>query len=331
MKHFKALWVEKNEDATFTRSIRSVPISKLPDNDVLIRVKYSSINYKDALSAHGNQGVTKNYPFIPGIDAAGVVISDKTNRFKQGDKVIVTSYDLGMNTFGGFGELVSVPAKWIVPLPDNLSLFKAMVFGTAGFTAYYGVKRLMRELISPESGDILVNGATGGVGSMAVFILSQLGYKVIAVTGKMEFVNDLIKLGAKKVIHRNEIYPAKAKLLNEAKYAAAIDTVGGKMLEAIIPQIQHNGAIACCGNILGHKLETNIYPFILRGIGLLGIDSGITEMKLRNEIWGEIADLKADFPDFWVNEIKLDALSEEIEQIYAGKQKGRVVLAHSEG
>lgn len=328
MDNFKALWVEKSDHSTFIRTVKRIPVAKLPKNDVLIEVKFSSLNYKDALSAFGNAGVTKNYPFIPGIDAAGIVLEDKTHTFSPGDKVIVTSYDLGMNTFGGFGELISVPRDWIVPLPENLDLFTSMVFGTAGYTAFYGVKRLQREHITPDSGNVLVTGATGGVGSMTVFILAQMGYNVIAATGKMSLKNQLLNLGAKEVIHRDSLYPQKPKLLDAGKFIAAIDTVGGKMLESIIPQIQHNGAIVCCGNVLGHNIETNIYPFILRGISLLGIDSGITKMELRKKIWDDISNIDADFPKDWIKTIKLDGINEELEKLYSGKQSGRVVLAH---
>jgi putative YhdH/YhfP family quinone oxidoreductase len=325
---FKAYQVEENSDGTFTSKVKRVPFTVLPENEVLIKVHYSSLNYKDGLSASGNKGVTKSYPFIPGIDASGEVIEDKSDSFKKGDKVIVTGYDLGMNTSGGFGEYISVPAGWVVPLPKDLSLLQAMVIGTAGYTAAYGVTRLKRELRKPESGDVIVTGATGGVGSMAVFLLAKLGYSVIAVTGKMNQKSLLEALGAKKVIHRNELYPEKKALLNSGIYSAAIDTVGGKMLEALIPQMEQDGAIACCGNILGHELNTNIYPFILRGVSLLGIDSGITKMPFRLKVWEMLNETGSDFPDEAYKVVSLDEMNDEIEKILAGKQIGRVVLEH---
>ncbi len=326
--HFKALWIEENQDGNFSRSIKEVPIESLPDNDVLISVHYSSLNYKDGLSASGNKGVSRYYPFIPGVDAAGIIETDDSGAFKSGQKVIITGYDLGMNTFGGFGEYIRVPASWVVPLPDELSLFESMVFGTAGYTAAYGVRRLQRELITPDSGPILVTGATGGVGCMAVYQLAQLGFEVIAATGKLDRKEALEALGASSVIHRDDVYPDKNRLLNAGIFAGAIDTVGGKMLEAIIPQVQPDGAIACCGNILGHELNTNIYPFILRGLSLLGIDSGITKMPLRLSIWNDIAEVQTSFPEEWVKKVGLNDLMTEIDLILAGKQTGRVVLKH---
>lgn len=326
---FKAYQVSENKDNTFSSEVKQVPFNVLPENDVLIKVHFSSLNYKDGLSASGNKGVTKSYPFIPGIDASGEVVEDKSDTFKKGDKVIVTGYDLGMNTSGGFGEFISVPADWIVPLPENLSLLQSMIIGTAGYTAAYGVTRLKRELISPESGEVLVTGATGGVGSMAVFLLSKLGYSVTAATGKLDKTEFLKLLGASKVIHRDAVYPKKKSLLNSGKYAACIDTVGGKMLEAIIPQMKQDGAIACCGNILGHELNTNIYPFILRGVSLLGIDSGITKMPFRLKIWEMLNELAQNFPEKGYQIVSLHELDKQIKLILNGKQVGRIVLKHS--
>ncbi len=325
---FKAYQVKENNDGSFSSEIKQVPFSVLPNNEVLIKVHYSSLNYKDGLSASGNKGVTKSYPFIPGIDAAGEVVEDKTGSFKEGEKVIITGYDLGMNTSGGFGEYIKVPADWIVPLPENLSLLQSMIIGTAGYTAAYGVTRLKRELIKPESGSVVVTGATGGVGSMAVYLLAKLGYSVIAVTGKMDQKALLELLGAEKVIHRDDLYPEKKALLNSGIYSAAIDTVGGKMLEALIPQMEQDGAIACCGNILDHELNTNIYPFILRGVSLLGIDSGITKMPFRLKIWEMLNETAGDFPKEAYSVVSLDELDDEIEKILAGKQVGRTVLRH---
>ncbi|MEP1150990.1 MAG: YhdH/YhfP family quinone oxidoreductase [Balneola sp.] len=325
---FKAYWVEEQQDGSFSSEVKQVPFTVLPDNEVLIKVHFSSLNYKDGLSASGNKGVTRSYPFIPGIDAAGEIIEDRSGTFKEGDKVIVTGYDLGMNTSGGFGEYIRVPSEWIVPLPKGLTLHQSMIIGTAGYTAAYGVKRLQRELIKPESGEVLVTGATGGVGSMSVFLLSKLGYSVIAATGKLEQAELLKSLGASTVIHRDKIYPEKSSLLNSGIYTACIETVGGKMLEAIIPQMKQDGAIACCGNILGHELNTNIYPFILRGVSLLGIDSGITKMPFRLKVWELLSSFDFDFPESASKTVALSQLDEEIQQILGGKQVGRVVLKH---
>jgi putative YhdH/YhfP family quinone oxidoreductase len=325
---FNAYWVEEKANGSFSSEVKQVPFSALPDNDVLIKVHYSSLNYKDGLSASGNKGVTKSYPFIPGIDASGEIVEDRTSTFEPGEKVIVTGYDLGMNTSGGFGEYIKVPSDWIVRLPKNLSLYQSMVIGTAGYTAAYGVKRLQRELIGPEAGSVLVTGATGGVGSMSVYLLSKLGYSVIAATGKLDQADLLRSLGAENVIHRDDIYPEKISLLNSGNYNAAIDTVGGKMLEALIPQMKQDGAIACCGNILGHELNTNIYPFILRGVSLLGIDSGITKMPFRLKVWEMLSSFDFDFPESATKTVSLKELDAEINTILVGKQVGRVVLKH---
>jgi putative YhdH/YhfP family quinone oxidoreductase len=205
-----------------------------------------------------------------------------------------------------------------------------MIIGTAGYTAAYGVKRLQRELITPKSGKVLVTGATGGVGSMAVYLLAKLGYPVIAATGKMHQKELLHSLGAEDVIHRDELYPEKKSLLHSGIFTAAIDTVGGEMLEAIIPQMKQDGAIACCGNILGHELDTNIYPFILRGVSLLGIDSGITKMPFRLKVWEMLASFDFKLPNSAYKIVSLQELDDEITTILAGKQVGRVVLKHDQ-
>lgn len=327
MSTFKALVVEEQSDGSFKRTIKQWPIENLPDNEVLIEVYYSSLNYKDALSASGNKGVTKSYPHIPGIDAAGVVVESEGSQFSSGDKVIVTSYDLGQNTSGGFGKYIRVPANWIVSLPQALSLRESMIIGTAGFTAAIGVHHLRHNHIKAESGNILVTGATGGVGIMAVAILSKLGYTVTAATGKMEQKEFLTKNGAATIIHRNKVKDKSSRPLLSSKWAGAIDTVGGIMLDTILRQTQHNGTVACCGNILGHELHTNVYPFILRGIHLAGMDSGNCNMKLRTKLWHKLADQwKPRKLDRLVKEISLEELDQEIDRILNGQQVGRVLI-----
>ncbi|MFN1835075.1 YhdH/YhfP family quinone oxidoreductase [Balneola sp. MJW-20] len=329
MNTFKALWVEETESGSFKREIKDVPLDKLPDHDVLIEVHYSSLNYKDGLSATGNKGVTRKYPHIPGIDASGIVLDDRSGTYSKGDKVLVTGRDLGSNTFGGFGGRISVPVDWVVPMPDGLDLKKSMIYGTAGFTAMYGVLRLKRELITPDKGKVLVTGATGGVGSLAVNFLSAHGYHVIAATGKMEKKSFLINLGAAEVIHRDAVTKVTDKLMLERKWAGCIETVGGEMLDAVIRQTAPDGGVACCGNILGHQVHTNIYPFILRGVSLLGIDSAICKMPMRLKIWEEISELsEKTLPDQYVKEVKLSELEPEIHKIMQGKQTGRVILKH---
>lgn len=327
MNTFKALVVEEQPDGTFDRSVQDWTTDKLPDHEVLIKVAYSSLNYKDALSATGNKGVTKKYPHIPGIDAAGTVADSKDSRFQEGDPVIVTGYDLGQNTYGGFSQFIRVPADWIVPLPQNLSLRESMILGTAGFTAAIGVQHLIHNNIEVDSGDILVTGATGGVGTMAVGILAKLGYEVTAATGKMDQEPFLKELGASSVIHRSEVQDNSSRPLLSSRWAGAIDTVGGIMLDTALRQTKHNGTVACCGNVLGHELHTNVYPFILRGVHLAGMDSGNCLMDLRKELWHNLAsEWKPGKLEKLGKECPLGELNKEINRILTGQQIGRILV-----
>ena len=326
---FEAFVVREKDKGEFTSGIEEMPFSFLPDHEILIKVDFSSLNYKDGLSASGNKGVTKNYPHIPGIDAAGEIVADNSGTFQEKEKVIVTGHDLGSNTPGGYGRYIRVPKDWVVALPDTLSAEQSMVYGTAGFTAMYGVKRLQRELVNPEDGKVLVTGATGGVGSLSVFFLSELGYEVIAATGKMDRQDFLKELGASEVIHRDEVTEVGSNFLMSRKWHGAIETVGGSMLDAVIRQTNHDGAIACCGNILGHKVETSIYPFILRGVSLLGIDSAICKMPMRLEIWDTIASMNQQkLPHDFYQKVTLNSLDKEIDTILNGGQSGRIVVTH---
>lgn len=326
-KPFKALVVEETSDGNYKQSIKQRSVGDLPNHDVLIEVHYSALNYKDALSASGNKGVTQQFPHTPGVDAAGVIAESEDPRFTAGDKVIVTSFDLGQNTPGGFGQYIRVPGDWIVPLPGGLSLRESMMLGTAGFTAAYGVYHIKENGTQPEDGSILVTGATGGVGSLAVTILSLNNYSVIAATGKMEQKDFLISLGATKVIERDQISDDSGKPLLKSRWAGGLDTVGGSMLDVAIRQTNHNGTVACCGNILGGELNTSIYPFILRGVSLMGIDSGICLMPMRKTIWNLLAaDWKPANLEEICNECSLNELSKEIDKILAGGQIGKVLV-----
>lgn len=299
----------------------------LPEHDVLIRVHYSSLNYKDALSATAQNNVTRNYPHIPGIDAAGVVVHDTSGTFKEGEEVIVTGNDLGTNTYGGFSDHIRVPKEWVIRKPSSVSLKQAMIFGTAGFTAMYGIERLKRELITPGSGPVLVTGATGGVGSLAIFALSQMGYEVHAASRKKGASEFLHSLGAAEVIDTSEIINVPDSPLLSRKWTGAIETVGGKLLDAVLRQVQEKGAVACCGNILGKELQTNVYPFILRGISLLGIDSAFCVRDLREKIWNTISEMDfAQLPDGYYRTVSLAELPIEINKILEGDQTGRVLI-----
>ena len=324
---FKALVARKTDDGNTTLSVEERETSDLPDHNVLIRVHYSSLNYKDALSASGSPGVTKSYPHTPGIDAAGVVEWSDGSDIAIGEQVVVTGYDLGQNTSGGFSEYICVPADWCVKLPGGLSLKESMILGTAGFTAGYGVKKIVDQGIDPEKSEVLVTGATGGVGSLAVAILARIGYSVIAVTGKRDQEVFLKNLGAVKVVDREWVTKVKDAPMLSARWAAAIDTVGGSMLDAVLRQTGHNGVVACCGNILGGKLETSIYPLILRGISLMGIDSGNCLMNDRVEIWKKLANQwKPAMLESMSHECTLEQLPKEIATILKGGQVGRALV-----
>jgi len=269
---FKAYRI-REEGKSFVGSWESLAESDLPDGEVTIEVAYSSVNYKDALSANGNRGVTKEYPHTPGIDAAGVVLKSQDERFTAGDEVVVFGYDFGMNTDGGYGQKIRVPASWVLHKPATLTLADSMAWGTAGFTAALSVQKLERMGIVPDKGPVLVTGATGGVGSVAVALLAKLGFGVIAVSGKPEQSDWLLELGATKVIGRDDVLALKGKAMAKPMYQAAVDTVGGDMVSAIIPQLMPEGAVTTCGMIAGIKLEASVFPFILRGVSLLGVDS----------------------------------------------------------
>ena len=322
---FKAFIVEEKE-GSFTRQIKSKLVSDLPEGDLLIKVHYSSLNYKDALSASGNKGVTRNYPHTPGIDAVGTVVSSKTNKFQVEDKVIVTSYDLGMNTAGGFGQYIRVPEDWAVKLPENLSMKEAMNIGTAGLTAGISVLKLT-ETVKPEDGEIIVSGATGGVGALSVSILKKLGYSISAITGKESASDYLLNLGAEHIIFRKDFESIENRPLLKPAFAGAIDTVGGVILENIIKSTKAMGVVTCCGNVASPKLSLTVFPFILRGIALIGIDSQNFPMAQRVSVWNKLA--KEWKPDQLIDtctEITLNELDEKIDLMLKGKLKGRTVI-----
>jgi putative YhdH/YhfP family quinone oxidoreductase len=326
-KKFKAMVVQETPDGKYIRQITDKSLDELPEGDVLIKVKYSSLNYKDGLSATGHRGVTRNYPHTPGVDAAGIVAQSVSDEFRPGDKVIVTSYDLGMNTSGGFGQYISVPAAWVVPLPDNLSLKESMAYGTAGLTAGFCILKLREHYITPDKGEILVTGATGGVGSFAVAMLAKIGYHVVSVTGKLDEKQFLMDLGAKEVISREEATDTSGKPLLKGRWAGVVDSVGGEILATAIRSTRLHGAVACCGNVASPDLPINVYPFILRGITLIGIDSQSCPMEFRRRTWEKIAnEWKLTALDRQTFVCSLEELDAEIDRILAGEQKGRVIV-----
>ena len=324
---FRALVVSKTDEKTFTREITERSISDLPEGEVLIRVHFSSLNYKDGLSCIGNPGVTRNYPHTPGIDASGKVAESSDSRFKEGDSVIVTGYDLGMNTSGGFGEYIRVPADWVVPLPEGMTFKEASIYGVAGFTAALSVDALQKHGVSPEQGEIAVTGSTGGVGSVSVALLSLLGYTVVASTGKKEESEFLQRLGASEIISREEVNDESKKPLLRERWAGAVDTVGGTTLAALLKAAKRGGAVAATGLVASSELSTTVFPFILRGVSLLGIDSGFTPTKLRLEIWNKLAGIwKIPQLEQLTIDSTLEELDPEIDKILAGGQRGRVVV-----
>ncbi|MFZ5516632.1 MAG: YhdH/YhfP family quinone oxidoreductase [Candidatus Zhuqueibacterota bacterium] len=325
--NFRAYLVTKTDGEKATGAIVTRTVNDLPPGDVLIRVAYSSLNYKDGLSATGSPGVTKNYPHVPGIDAAGEVAESQDSRYAPGDYVLVTGYDLGANTDGGYSEYIRVPGEWVVPLPKNLSLHQCMMIGTAGFTAAIGVSLIQRNGVLPDSGEVVVTGATGGVGSIAVALLAKLGYRVVASTGKSDAHDFLMQLGATRIIDRSEMEDISGRPLLKSVWAGGIDTVGGNTLTTLIKSVNVQGSVAACGVVAGPKLDLTVFPFILRGVNLLGIDSALWPREPRHEIWRKFAsDWKLDVLETISQTIVLDDVEEYVGRILKGKIQGRIVI-----
>ncbi len=324
---FTALVVSETAPQTFVRAIKQRSLADLPPGELLVRVGYSSLNFKDALSATGRPGVTKRYPHTPGIDAAGTVTEDRSGRFRPGDPVIVTGYDLGMNTAGGFGQYIRVPAAWAVPLPEGLTLRESMILGTAGFTAGLSVYKLAAAGILPEAGPILVTGATGGVGSLAVGILARAGYQVTAATGKVAEAEYLTGLGATEVLGRESVLEGAERPLAKERWAGAIDVVGGLTLAAILKGTRYGGVVTCCGLVGSPDLPINVFPFILRGVSLLGIDSAQCPPATRQQVWQRLAGpWKPARLEATAVPCTLQELEPQIVAILEGKLRGRAVV-----
>ena len=325
---YSAYYVEE-KDGAFSASISKLELKKPEEGFVQIKVSHSSLNYKDALSASGNKGVTRNYPFVPGIDAAGTITDANSSQFNEGDEVIVTGYDMGMNTPGGFGEFINVPADWVVKKPSNLSSLEAMSIGTAGLTAAASVLKINE---SPNESElpVLVSGSTGGVGSISVMLLSKLGKEVSALTGKSSSVNFLQSIGATNIIMRDEYLETPAKAMERPLFASAVDTVGGNVLSKMLPQISPHGVVACCGNVAGIEVSTTVFPFILRGITLAGIDSAESTLGFKIGLWNKLAGEWSLDLSSMVKIVTKENLQQEIDLILKGGQQGRVVLEHGE-
>ncbi|HEY2882944.1 MAG TPA: YhdH/YhfP family quinone oxidoreductase [Pirellulales bacterium] len=323
----RCLLVDRTTDGKIVRQLTENPLAELPAGEILVRVQYSSLNYKDALAATGHPGVVNQFPHVPGIDAAGTIVESKNSLFKVGEEVIVTSFNLGAGQWGGLAEYIRVPAEWVVPLPKGLSLRESMILGTAGFTAAMCLEAIVRQQIGPECGEVVVTGASGGVGTIAVAILSLAGYKVCAISGKPTVANLLRKLGAVEVLPREAVVDSSRKPLLKPRWAAAIDTVGGSTLATLLASLQPLGCVAACGLVGGVDLPTTVYPFILRGVTLSGIDSAWYPAALRPALWSKLAGpWKPAMLNELATEVSLGQIEPKIDEILAGKTVGRIVV-----
>lgn len=325
---FRSFLVRKSADGKFQQSLERLSAADLPPGEVLIRVEWSSLNYKDALSATGHPGVTKTFPHVPGIDAAGTVAESSDSRYRTGDKVLVTGFDFGAGRWGGYAEFARVPADWVVPLPPGLTARESMIYGTAGFTAGMSLEALERHEIHPDAGPIVVTGASGGVGTVAVALLAKAGYEVEAVSGKPAARELLTRLGAKGILTREEAVDTSPRPLLAARWAGAIDTVGGKILATVLRSTKPGACVTACGLTAGVELPTTIYPFILRGVQLIGIESAYYPMPKRIALWSQLAGpWKPDSLEQFVNQtVRLEDLNAPIEAILQGQITGRVLV-----
>lgn len=326
MDLFKAIVIKQQEDEV-TYGVEQISENQLSQGDVLVKVAYSSINYKDMLAVQKKGGVIRDYPMIPGIDFSGTVVHTADGRFQQGQEVIVTGFEMGMSHTGGFSEYACVPAEWIVPLPDGLSLKDAMVFGTAGFTAALSIQALEQNGMDPKNNpELLVTGSTGGVGSVALQILSKIGYTNITALVRKDHQVDVAKsLGANEVIFPDDLGELK-KPLNKQKFDYVLDTVGGDVASVLIPQISYGGSMSMCGNAAGLQLTATVLPFILRGVNLLGIDSVNVPIEKRGAIWDKMS---ADWnitQTTLTDEVSLEQIPDTIEAIKNGEHLGRTIV-----
>ncbi|WP_044419086.1 YhdH/YhfP family quinone oxidoreductase [Halarcobacter anaerophilus] len=320
----KAYVVEKIEDK-FVSGVQDIETPTIEENEILIKATYSSLNYKDALSSIGNKGVTRVFPHITGVDVAGVVENSNSKDFQKGDKVVVTGYDLGMNTNGGHTEFVKVPASWAIKIPKGLTNKEIMTYGTAGLTAALSINELLNNNIT--QGEILVTGATGGVGSIAVAVLSKLGFNVTAISGKEDKIDFLKALGAKEIILRKDFDIENKRPLGSEKYDGVVDTVGGNILAEALKIVKYDGVVTCCGLTSSFELNTNVFPFILRGVRLIGIDSVECSIKKKEAAWEKLAkEFKIDSLEKLTNEINLEEIQEAYKTLLEGKAVGRYLV-----
>lgn len=324
---YRCFLVRKTGNDRIETGIEQIPLRDLAAGEVLIRVKYSSLNFKDTMGASGHPGIVRKFPHVPGIDSAGVVAESSSPLYRVGDEVIATGHELGVERYGGWGEYVRVPATWIVPRPAGLTLEESMIYGTAGFTAAQCVQALQQHGIRPDRGEVVVTGATGGVAAIAIMILAKLGYSVTAASGKKDREAWLTSLGAKKVLGREAVTDEARKPMLGTKYAAAVDTVGGSTLVALIKSLQQRGCVAACGVVGGAELSLTVYPFILRGVSLQGIDSAWCPEDNRAAIWKLLAsDWKPQKLSEIATVIDLDQVADAVRQMQRGEHVGRTVV-----
>jgi putative YhdH/YhfP family quinone oxidoreductase len=326
MKPFKALLIEER-DGKVASGFAMLDESRLDHGTVTIRVAVSSVNYKDALAATGAGRIIRRFPCVGGIDLAGTVLASDDPRFKAGDQVIATSFDIGVAHHGGYAEVARVPGDWVVPLPEGLSPFEAMALGTAGFTAALAIVRMEENRLRPENGPVIVTGATGGVGSLAIDMLARRGYRVVALTGKAAEADYLRGLGAAEVMLRQDIDLTKVRALERARWAGAVDNLGGEILAWIASTMMQGGTIASVGLAASMDLRTSVAPFILRGVSLLGVDSGYIGEPYRNGIWQRLAtDLRPPHLAAMTRRVGFAELPGLFDEFIAGRAKGRVVV-----
>lgn len=326
MSKFRAYRIFEENGKSAGRFV-DLSLDDLAPGEVVIQTHYSSVNFKDALAATGSGKVIRRFPCVGGIDVSGVVASSTDARFNAGEKVLVTGYDLGVAHDGGYAEYVRVPADWVVPLPTGLTLFEVMALGTAGFTAALAIHRLEQNELSPDKGKVIVTGATGGVGSLAINMLSQLGYHVVAVTGKDSEHEFLKSIGANEILPRSSIDLTSKRPLEKALWAGALDSVGGDTLSWLARTMQNEGAIASFGNAAGAELHTTVFPFILRGVKLLGVDSAATTMPLRKQLWDRLATgLRPQAFELIAHNLPFEQLPEVFPKMLRGETRGRTVI-----
>lgn len=325
--HVQPVGSREEDVRSVSREVRSLPLDSLKEGHVRVAVKYSSLNFKDALCATGHPGVARTLPIIPGIDAAGEVVQSSSDTFAEGDRVMIFHADFGTKSNGGYSQFVDVPTEWVFRIPDSLSERDAMIVGTAGFTSAQCIDELQKHGVEPDGGEVVVSGATGGVGIFALMLLAKLGYTVVASTGKSDKADWLRSLGAADVIGRDQVNDQSERELLKGRWAGAVDTVGGNTLATILRSTVPHGCVTACGLVGGTNFGISVYPFILRGITLQGIDTATISPDYRAKLWSRIAtDWQIESLGDIAIEVDLNGLEEKIEQILAGQIAGRVIV-----